>query len=181
MVAATETVKGTKNGNAQAAEDDGFKPLALSRPTFIAAECKGPVQGFILNILGPFPAGKESVNQTPWFAYAVKLTAPCECRGPEGEKVTAPKGEEIMVPISAQLKNIANLAVDENNIHEVRLSPGPQPKPGKMRFWKGEHGRTMPRGADFPLVLPGGNKTAALLLPANTAADAADEGQDNPF
>jgi len=152
-----------------------FTEVHLSRPLFKPAKCKGPVQGFILGILGPFPPGENSLNNKPWFAYNVKLTAPCEVVGADGEKTVAKFGDEIMVAVGAQLRDAARYALDETRMYELRLTPGPQPESGKMRTWKAQKGRTVARTADFPLFKT--NPESPFLLPPA----AADADSENPF
>ena len=93
---------------------------------------------------------------------------------------TAPFGEEIMIPMATHLQNILGLATDEKMVHEVQLTPGPQPAPRQMRTWEGKRGRSVPRGSSFPLLKPG---SVVLDAPQLTTGEevTADDGEEVPF
>lgn len=177
----TEPTKNVKNqdvaakGAAAANGADEFHDFELSRPQFRPGECEGTVQGKILGVLGPFNPGKNSVNNQPWYAYAVLLTAPCEGVDANGNKIKVPPGKEIMVAITAQTRNLAPYALDPKHVHEFRLTPGPAPKAGQMRLWKAQKGPVVERTTKFPLLSPGAANALALLPPAQT------DGEGPPF
>jgi len=121
--------------------------------------------------MGPLAPGKNAVNQNPWYAYVMKLTAPCEALNAEKQPVRCEIGDEILIPIGAQLRNLALYATDEKRLFELRLEPGAQPPPGKMRTWDAAKGRVVERGDRFPLL---SGKTSALMLPPGDASVADD-------
>ena len=159
------------------AKESEFEKFAISRPMFLVQQCKGAVQGLFLYIAGPFAPGKKAINNDPWYAYVVKLTAPCEVVDPSGAVVKAAFGDEIMLPIAAQLRNIANVVQDEKYVTELQITPGPQPRPREMRVWEGKNGRRLPRGNDFPRLEFG--KGIPLALPQGDAVEEVDGG--TPF
>jgi hypothetical protein len=151
MVTQATAVDTKKNGGNST--EDEFQDFDLSRPAYIASKCGGkPLQGIIFNVLGPFPAGRNAVNQDPWFAYEVKLTAPSQLVGIDKEVYTAPVGTVCMLPVSAHLKNLAPYVIQPGQVWAFRLSPGPQPKPQQMRVWKAQRGKAVARGNEYPLM-----------------------------
>lgn len=169
-----------KNGGATVTEGRSFRDFNLSLPQFRAGESVGPVQGFILNILGPFNPGKNATIKQPWYAYQCKATAEVDCVDIQGEHVKVMPGDLFMLPISAQLRNIASFAVDDKRVWEWRFIAGASPKPGAMRVWKAQQGRCVDRGADFPLMLPGKREDLFKALPVTTS-DTTDESETAPF
>lgn len=169
-----------KNGGAVTEGDvnGGFRDFNLSLPQYRAGESVGLVQGFILNVLGPFNPGKNATIKQPWYAYHMQATAEVDCVDIDGAHVKVKSGDEFMLPISAQLKNIVGFACDEKRVWEWRLLAGTSPKPGKMRVWKAQQGRCIDRKADFPLMLPGAKADIFKALPA---ASTEEETETAPF
>jgi hypothetical protein len=180
----SKVVGGNGKNAAVQGGDDEFKDYNLSLPQFRAGESEGMIQGYFINILGPFPPGKNQKRAPgeaakPWFAYEVVLTAVADCIDANGKHVACKAGERVMLPLTAQLKSILPMVIDPAKVFNWRLTPGVQPKAGQMRMWKCQQGKLVERGDRFPRILP--NSGNVLQLGMGEVDTDIDPGEGVPF
>ncbi len=174
---APKNAKNTASRSEEAFEDfGGDQEQKLSLPIFAPSQCKGPFAAVLFNILGPFPAAKDSVNQDPWCAYEGVLTAPCDLLE-DGNVKVFPAGTKCMIGAGAQLRKLAPYVVGDT-VYRHTLTVGPQPKPGKMRTWSyARSEKSVPRGSKYQLV---SSKEDAKQLMAGRVSDAEIVADDMP-